>query len=113
MSPHPKSKVIALRALLAVIKEEERRLLITINSEQTPPDEMSSAISDIYKLWSRMLLKLADIEEQGIDLARSFLISAGEAVYGLEAMQSSSAKAIQCFVTRSAGWPATSMTCGE
>ena len=31
----------------------------------------------------------------------------------LEVMQSFVAKAIQCFVTRWTGWPATSMTCGE
>jgi hypothetical protein len=63
MALHPKSKVVALRALLAVTEAEERRLLTAINSDETPAKEMSKALTDLYQLWSRTVLKLADIED--------------------------------------------------
>jgi hypothetical protein len=63
MALHPKSKIVALRALLAVLKEEEQRLLTTINSDQDSAEEMSKALTDLYKLWSMTLLKVADIED--------------------------------------------------
>jgi hypothetical protein len=63
MALHPKSKVVALRALLAVTWAEERRLLTTINSDETSAEEMSKALNDLHKLWSNIVLKLADIED--------------------------------------------------
>ena len=63
MAVHPKSKIIALRALLAVVNEEEQRLLTIINSDQTPAEEISKALNDLHKLWSTTVLKVADIED--------------------------------------------------
>jgi hypothetical protein len=63
MALHPKSKIVALRALLAVTWAEERRLLTTINSDQTSAEEMSTALSALAKLWTNIVLKLADIED--------------------------------------------------
>ena len=63
MALHPKSKIVALRALLAVTWAEERRLLAIVNSEQTSSEEISKALKDLHKLWSQIVLHLADIEE--------------------------------------------------
>jgi hypothetical protein len=71
MALHPKSKVVALRALLAVTWAEERRLLTTINSEETSADEMSKALNDLHKLWSKIVLQLADIEDATVTSASS------------------------------------------
>ena len=60
---HPKSKIVALRALLAVTWAEERRLLTIINSEQASTEEISKALKDLHKLWSQIVLQLADIED--------------------------------------------------
>ena len=73
MALHPKSKIVALRALLAVTWAEERRLLATINSDETPADEMSTALDDLHKLWSQIVLKLADIEDATVASASSHL----------------------------------------
>ena len=62
MALHPTSKIVALRALLAVLEEEEQRLLTT-NSDQASAEEMSKALTNLYKLWSMTLLKVADIED--------------------------------------------------
>ena len=61
-----KSRILALRALLAVVHEEERKLLAIINSDQTPAEEVSKAFNDLHKLWSTTVLKVADIEHAGI-----------------------------------------------
>jgi hypothetical protein len=58
----PNSKIAALRALVAVVKDEEQRLLAAINSDQTSADEISKAFNDLYMLWSTTALKLADLE---------------------------------------------------
>ena len=63
MTLHPKSKIVALRALLAVTWAEERRLLTIINSEQASTEEISKALKDLHKLWSKIVLQLADIED--------------------------------------------------
>jgi hypothetical protein len=63
MTLHPKSKIVALRALLAVTWAEERRLLTIINSEQASTEEISKALKDLHKLWSQIVLQLADIED--------------------------------------------------
>ena len=63
MSFRPKSRILALRALLAVVHEEEQKLLAIINSDQTPPEEVSKAFNDLYKLWSSTVLKAADLED--------------------------------------------------
>src|SRR5438270_6909071 len=63
MALHPKSKIAALRALLAVTRAEERRLLTIINSDQTSAEEMLTALNDLSKLWSNIALKIADIED--------------------------------------------------
>jgi hypothetical protein len=63
MARHPKSKIVALRALLAVTWAEERRLLTIINSEQASTEEIAKALKDLHKLWSQIVLQLADIEE--------------------------------------------------
>jgi hypothetical protein len=68
---HPKSKVVALRALLAVTWAEERRLLTIINSEQTSAEEVSKALNDLHKLWSQIVLQLADIEDATVTSAPS------------------------------------------
>jgi hypothetical protein len=62
----PDSKLVALRALVAVVKDEEQRLLAAINSDQTSPEEISKALNDLYTLWSTTALKLADIEEKPV-----------------------------------------------
>jgi hypothetical protein len=59
----PKSKILALGTLLAVIRQEDQRLLTAINSDQISTEEMSRAIKDLYKLWSATVLKVADIED--------------------------------------------------
>lgn len=71
MALHPKSKIVALRALLAVTWAEERRLRTTINSEQTSADEMSTALNVVSKLWRNIVLKLADIEDATVTNASS------------------------------------------
>ena len=53
---HPKSKIVALRALLAVTWAEERRLLTIINSEQASTEEISKALKDLHKLWNQIVL---------------------------------------------------------
>jgi hypothetical protein len=63
MTLHPKSKIVALRALLAVTWAEERRLLTINNSEQASTEEISKALKDFHKLWSQIVLQLADIED--------------------------------------------------
>jgi hypothetical protein len=63
MALHPKSKAVALRALLAATWTEERRLLTTINSDQASSEEVSKALAELHKLWSQIVVKLADIEE--------------------------------------------------
>jgi hypothetical protein len=62
----PKSRILALRALLSVVHEEEQRLLAIINSDQTPAEEVSKAFNDLHKLWSTTVLKADDIERAGI-----------------------------------------------
>jgi hypothetical protein len=59
----PNSKIVALRALVAVVKDEEQRLLAAINSDQTSAEEISKALNDLYTLWSTTALKLADLED--------------------------------------------------
>ncbi|MCU1249104.1 MAG: hypothetical protein JWQ49_2133 [Edaphobacter sp.] len=63
MSFRTRSKILALRALLAVVNEEEQRLLAIINSDQTPAEEVSKAFNDLYKLWSTTALNAADLED--------------------------------------------------
>ena len=63
MAAHPKSRIIALRALLAVVREEEQKLLKIINSDQTSPEEISKALNELHKLWSIILLKVADLKD--------------------------------------------------
>jgi hypothetical protein len=67
----PNSKIVALRALVAVIKDEEQRLLAAINSDQTSAEEISKAFNDLYTLWSTTALKLADIEDAPVTSASS------------------------------------------
>jgi len=67
---HPKSKIVALRALLAVTWAEERRLLTIINSEQASTEEISKALKDLHKLWSQIVLQLADIEDATVTSAQ-------------------------------------------
>jgi hypothetical protein len=67
----PNSKTVALRALVAVIKDEEQRLLAAINSDQTSAEEISKALNDLYTLWSTTALKLADIEDAPVTSASS------------------------------------------
>jgi len=71
MTLHPKSNIFALRALFAVTEAEERRLLTAINSDETSAEEMSKALNDLYKLWSKTVLKLADIEDATVTSASS------------------------------------------
>jgi hypothetical protein len=71
MALHPRSKIVALRALLAVTWAEERRLLASIDSEQTPAEEISKALKDLHKLWSQIVLQLADIEDPTVTSASS------------------------------------------
>jgi hypothetical protein len=66
MSFRPKSKILALRALLAVVHEEEQRLLAIINSDQTPAEDVSKSFNDLYKLWSATVLKVAAIEDAAV-----------------------------------------------
>jgi hypothetical protein len=73
MALHPKSKIVALRALLAVTWGEERRLLTIINSDETPADEMSMALNELHKLRSQIVLKLADIEDATVPSASGHL----------------------------------------
>lgn len=61
-----KSRILALRALLAVVHEEEQRLIAIINSDQTPAEDVSHAFNDLHKLWSATVLKVAEIEHAGI-----------------------------------------------
>jgi hypothetical protein len=70
---HPKSKIVALRALLAVTWAKERRLLTTIDSDQTSAEEMSTALNDLSTLWSNIALKIADIEDATVTSASSHL----------------------------------------
>jgi hypothetical protein len=70
MTLHPKSKIVALRALLAVTWAEERRLLTIINSEQASTEEISKALKDLHKLWSQIVLQLADIEDATVTSAQ-------------------------------------------
>jgi hypothetical protein len=62
MSFRRKSKILALRALLVVVHEEEQRLLAIINSDQASAAEVSKAFNDLQKLWSTTVLKATDIE---------------------------------------------------
>ena|ERR1700692_3168683 len=71
MVVHPKSKIVALRAVLAVAWQEERRLLTIINSNETSAEEVSKALNDLHKLWSQIVLQLADIEDATVTSARS------------------------------------------
>ncbi|MCU1248989.1 MAG: hypothetical protein JWQ49_2018 [Edaphobacter sp.] len=73
MALQPKSKSVALRALLAVTWAEERRLLTTINSDQTSVEEMSTALNALARLWSNIVLKIADIEDATVASASSHL----------------------------------------
>jgi hypothetical protein len=73
MALHPKSKIVALRALLAVTWAEERRLLATINSDETPADEISKALNDLHKLWSQGLRMKNACE----DLAHVLVVPSG------------------------------------
>ena len=59
----PNSKIVAQRALLAVVKDEEQTLLAAIHSDQTSAKEISKALNDLYTLWSTTALKLADLED--------------------------------------------------
>jgi hypothetical protein len=70
---HPRSTIVALRALLAVTWAEERRLRTIITSEQTSADEVSMALNVVSKLWSRVVLKLTDIEDATVTSACSHL----------------------------------------
>ena len=63
------SKVVALRALVAVVKDEEQRLFAAINSDQTSAEAISKALNDLYTLWSTTVLKLADMEEESLTSA--------------------------------------------
>lgn len=65
----PDSKIVALRALVAVIKDEEERLFAAIHSDQTSAEEISRALYDLYTLWSTTALKLADMEEGSVTSA--------------------------------------------
>ena len=65
----PNSKIVALRALVAVIKDEEERLFAAIHSDQTSAEEISRALYDLYTLWSTTALKLADMEEESVTSA--------------------------------------------
>ena len=65
----PNSKTAALRALVAVVKDEEQRLFAAINSDQTSADEISKALNDLYTLWSMTALKLADFEDAPVTSA--------------------------------------------
>jgi hypothetical protein len=71
MALHPKSKIVALRALLAVTWAEERRLRTTINSDQSSADELSTALNVVSKLWRDIVLKLADLEDATVTNASS------------------------------------------
>jgi hypothetical protein len=53
MPLHPESKIVALRALLAVTWAEERRLLTIINSEQASTEEISKALKDLTNFGAR------------------------------------------------------------
>jgi hypothetical protein len=66
MSFRRKSKILALRALLAVVSEEEQRLVAIINSDETPGEEVSKAFNDLHKLWSTTVLKATDIEDTAV-----------------------------------------------
>jgi hypothetical protein len=66
MSFRRKSKILALRALLAVVNEEEQRLLAIINSDQTPAEEVSKAFNDLHKLWSMTVLRATDIQDAAV-----------------------------------------------
>ncbi len=66
MSFRRKGKILALRALLAVVHEEEQRLLAIINSNETPAQEVSKAFNDLHKLWSTTILKATDIEDAAV-----------------------------------------------
>jgi hypothetical protein len=59
----PNSKIVAQRALLAVIKDEEQTVLAAIHSDQTSAKDISKALNDLYTLWSTTALKLADLED--------------------------------------------------
>ncbi len=72
MTLHPKSKIVALRALLAVTWAEERSLLTTINSDQASSEEVSKALAELHKLWSQIVLKLADIEDATVTSVSSY-----------------------------------------
>ena len=61
MATHPKTRIIALQALFAVVNEEEQKLLTIINSDQTSAQEISKALNDLHKLWSTTVLKVADL----------------------------------------------------
>ena len=71
MIVHSKSKIVALRALLAVAWAEERKLLTIINSNETSAEEVSKALNDLHKLWSQIVLQLADIEDAMVTSAPS------------------------------------------
>ena len=71
MALHPRGKIVALRALLAVTWAEERRLLTIINSEQASTEEISKAFKVLHKLWSQIVLQLADIEDATVTSASS------------------------------------------
>jgi hypothetical protein len=65
----PNSKIVALRALVSVIKDEEQRLFAGINSDQTSAEEILKALNDLYTLWSTTALKLADMEDAAVTSA--------------------------------------------
>ena len=73
------SKILAVRALLAVVKSEEQRLLAAINSDQSSPEEISKAFNDLYTLWRTTVLKLADIEDASLTSVSSPSLSSQSA----------------------------------
>jgi hypothetical protein len=80
----PNSKVVALRALVAVVKDEEQRVFAAIDSEQTSAEEISKALNDLYTLWSATALKLADMEEESVTTASR--ASAAQCTHGERAV---------------------------
>lgn len=80
----PNSKIVALRALVSVIKDEEQKVFATINSDQTSAEEISKSLNDLYTLWSATALKLADMEEASVTSASQ--ASAAQCTHGERAV---------------------------
>jgi hypothetical protein len=92
----PNSKVVALRALVAVIKDEEQKVFAAIDSDQTSAEEISKALNDLYTLWSTTALKLADMEEESLTSASTpsaAQCNHGERAVSLLVAQSKTSKA--------------------